>query len=525
MSGKLEDISALAVPQNIEICADTFADITQGYWVVHPSIEWRFSGLCWHWDAYKPKRVVVAKSEGFRYGVDVSSLKADMIGAGVIVDGGSLLPKVAVPLLRVDSVPEAIRKLASYLRSNTKTPVVAVTGSVGKTSSCRLLCNLLGYAGRVTTNGQFNYADGIVCEMGNLAAVDFAVIEASLQGLGEATTILKPHVAVLTQITPGHLDQCGSLLDLAKKKARLFSCLPPGGAAIINRDVPYFDHVLEIARAADATVVTFGEHADADFHLSGYDASVQCVRARILGEDVDYKLGMRGRHMAINSLGALAATRAVGADWRSVLPRCASAQSVTGRGKQNDLEIAGVRISVIDDTYNASPAAMMAAFELLAASIPKDNGRRIAVLSDMLELGDDSERYHRKLAVPLLDAGVEKVYLAGMFMSSLWDELPEGKKGFMSKKTSELLHPLVRNLRNGDVILLKGSHSTEMYNIAADLRYLSFLPNLQGASLPIYIAANAITRRMAPYIPSNIRRRIAWQFEKFMNKRRLSDNE
>jgi UDP-N-acetylmuramoyl-tripeptide--D-alanyl-D-alanine ligase len=510
---------SLGSSRDIDIDGEQFAAIIGGRWEAKPPDTWRYRGLCWHADAYVPGRIILARGEGFRYGVDLSTLKTGRSDAGIIFSGDAR-PSIAAPILRVDSIHQAVRRLACFLRSETHTPIIAVTGSVGKTSSCYLLHHLLGYKGCVTTNGQLNYPDGIVCEIGNLGEVDYAVIEASLQGLGEATAILKPHVAVLTQISSAHLDRFDSLLALAKKKASLFNDLAPGGTAIINRDIVYFDDVLKIASATATTVLTFGAHAEADFQLVNYDAPQQRIRARILGEDVEYELGLRGRHMAINSLGVLAAAHAVGAEWKSLLAYCAGARLVAGRGALEHLKIAGVRISMIDDAYNASPAAMEAAFATLAATAPSGKGRRIAVLADMLELGKDSAEYHRRLAGPLLESGVDEVFLAGKMMRCLWEELPPAVRAPMPAKTDDLLLPLVSNLMNGDVILLKGSHGTGMHAIADELRCLALVPGLRGVGPQAFILLRNIARRIGPHTPAPVKRWVLWQINKLIKQKR-----
>lgn len=510
--------NSFSPPGAPDIDAGYFEQITGGRWIVRPKPSWRYQGLCWHWDAHAPGRIVVAKGRGFRYGVDPSSLKPKMCEGGVITSANSRVLG-GVPTLQVESLHDAVRRLARHLRSATRTPIVAVTGSVGKTSSCHLLRHLLASEGRVTSNGQFNYPDGIVCEMGNLGQADYLVTEASLQGLGEATAILKPHVAVLTQVSPAHVEGAGGLLELTEMKARLFSDLSSGGTAVINRDISYFDRALEIAQTAAATVITFGEHPDADFRLVAYEASERRLRACIQGESVDYTLGMRGRHMAINSLGVLAAAQALGLQWKALVPRLADAHNVAGRGALEQLVVRGVAISMVDDAYNASPAAMRAAFEALGTTMPAGNGRRIAVLSDMLELGDDSIAYHRNLAQPLLDAGVDRVYLAGRAMRSLWQELPPRVRASLHRSASGLLYPLVSDLRAGDVVLLKGSHGTHMHEVASDLRVFARMPHLHGIGLWIFTFLAPTARWALSRLPAAVRRWAAWHADKLLMHR------
>jgi UDP-N-acetylmuramoyl-tripeptide--D-alanyl-D-alanine ligase len=502
---------------SLRISAEDFAAITAGRWVVTPNPGWRYQGLCWHWGGYAPGRVIVTRGGGFRYGLDPASLKAKMCGGGVMVSTNLRLPR-GVPILRVDSQHEAVRRLARHLRSTTRTPILAVTGSVGKTSSCQLLSHLLSSVGRVTTNGQFNYPDGIVCEMGNLAQVDYLVTEASLQGLGEATAILRPDVALLTQVSAAHMDESSGLLELTERKASLFSSLSPKGTAVINKDITYCDRALEIARGTVAQVLTFGEHPTADFRLVAYAAEEQRLKVRILGETAEYTLGMRGRHMAINSLGVLAAASAVGLEWKSLLPRFASMQSVAGRGALERLTVRGIHISMIDDAYNASPAAMQAAFATLAATRPTGPGRRIAVLADMLELGDDSASYHRDLTKPLLDAHVEKAYLAGKLMRFLWQQLPPRVRTPLHGSASGVLYPLLRDLREGDVVLLKGSHGTGMHEIASDLRFLGRAPNSARMGLRIFALLAIASRPILSHTPATARRWILWQVDKYLKR-------
>ncbi|HET7306581.1 MAG TPA: UDP-N-acetylmuramoyl-tripeptide--D-alanyl-D-alanine ligase [Gammaproteobacteria bacterium] len=506
---------------DMKISANEFAAIMGGQWAPAPPDDWRFRGLCYSRARYRPGQVILGRADGFPYGLDISDLQGDMGRTGVILTRQSKWPPDAqMPVLRIDSIRPAIRRLAKHLRPRLETPIVAITGSVGKTSSCHLARHLLGRDGRVSTNGQDNYADGVFCETANLGIVDYLVIEACVQSLGEASEMLKPHVAVLTHISPAHMALHKDLADLAEKKAQLFTHMAPGGTAVINRDIPYFDRVLAIARERAGNVWTFGVHAESDLQLSGYDIARRTVRARIFGKEVEYELGMPGRHMAINSLGVLAACHALGVDWLPLLAHCATARPVVGRGGTVSWKVAGMRVSIIDDTWNANPASMEASFVSLANATPDYGGRRIAVLADMLELGDNSAAYHRQLVKPLLQAGVDKVYLAGDSMAHLWAELPGGLQGKWTREAADLLWPLVKDLRDGDVILLKGSHGTRLHRLVADLRSLTLAPRL---GLSVSRAFSTCARRVEPHVPFPFKRWASWQLEKLIQRRTRSE--
>jgi hypothetical protein len=151
--------------------------------------------------------------------------------------------------------------------------------------------------------------------------------------------------------------------------------------------------------------------------------------------------------------------------------------------------------------------------------MPAGTGRRIAVLSDMLELGDDAIAYHRDLAQPLLDAGVEKVYLAGRMMRSLWRELPPRMRASFHGRASGILYPLLSDLRAGDVVLLKGSHGTHMHEVAADIRTLARMPHLHGAGLWIFTFLAPAARWMLSRLPAAVRRWTTWHANRLLMRR------
>ncbi len=500
--------------------AEEFASTLHGRWAPAPPRSWRYRGLCYNPDDYRDGQTILAKSAQTRYGLSFGSIKRNMFSGGLLLNARAAAPRQEMPLLRVESTADALRALAIHLRAEAAGKIIAVTGSVGKTSSCRLLQHLLGKVARATTNGQLNYADGILCAAANLVDMDYLIVEASLQALGQdVTKILRPHVALLTNISPVHAIAEVDLFELTSRKASLFQDLASGGVAVINRDIPHFELAREIAsKGAAARILTYGEHPDSEFRLLAFDPVEQRVTAHVLDEKIDFKLGLQGRHMALNSLGVLAAAYAAGAKIETLLPHCSCARPVEGRGLLEPLNICGNSILVIDDSYNASPASMRAAFSTLAATKPTGDGRRIAVLGDMLELGAQSAAFHEELAEPLIECGVDKVHLVGEMMSRLGQKLPERLRGTIASKEHEVFGPLARELRDGDVVLFKGSHGTGVYRLVHDLRRISrfsgSLPRLQRVRVSAYSASRGIARKWA------ISRRWAlWQADKLLHTR------
>jgi UDP-N-acetylmuramoyl-tripeptide--D-alanyl-D-alanine ligase len=416
-------------------------------------------------------------------------------GAGVIAAETVALRVPGWPVLRVDDPRTAIERLAAEVRRRAPAACLAVTGSVGKTSSCSLARHLLAPLGRVRGNAGLNYPNGVLCEVANMMTADFTVLEVSQAAIGRAAQIARPDVALLVNVSPAHMDHHADLLALSLVKARIFRGLRPGGTAVIPRDAEHYPEIRAVAAESGARMVTFGEHPEADFRLTGYDHAAGRVEARAHGETIRYGLGLPGRHMAFNSLGVLAALEGLGVDWRGLLERCATAAVPKGRGRTASLRLGEREITLLDDAYNAQPAAMAAAFALLGATAPGPGGRRIALLADMAELGAEAARYHRDLAGPLRKAGIDRVYLAGpMMRRHLAPALPAGLVGACAARATDLLPHLVRDLRDGDLVLAKGSHASRMADLVLYLLGLHTMP--PGAPTWLYTRGRVAQARL-----------------------------
>ena len=196
-----------------------------------------------------------------------------------------------------------------------------------------------------------------------------------------------------------------------------------------------------------------------------------CITANLMGETVTYKLGMPGRHMAINSLAVLAAAKLVGADLARASLALSEAKPAKGRGTQQNLMHPGGDILMLDESYNASPASMAAALALLAQMNVGRNGRRIAVLGDMRELGDFGPDLHRNIAGDIDANGIDVVYAAGPLMQNLWDAMPVAKRGTYASTAQELSAAVLAGVKPGDCVMIKGSLGSRMGPVADALRH------------------------------------------------------
>jgi len=377
------------------------------------------------------------------------------------------------PLLLVDDVLEGLRDLARASRARLNAQVIAVTGSVGKTSTKEALLGVLSAQGETHASvASFNNHWGVPLSLARCpASARFAIFEIGMNHAGEIEPLVRmvrPHVAMITTVEPVHLEFFSGIEAIADAKAEIFAGLEPGGVAVLNRDNSQFARLVADARARGvARIVSFGAEAPCEARLLDVSlhASTSAVHANIFGHDVTYKLGVPGRHMAMNSLAVLAAASLVGADLALAALSLSQIAPAAGRGVRRVLEIADSEAILIDESYNANPASMAAAINVLGQAKIGPRGRRIAVLGDMLELGPAGPELHRGLAEVVKANRIDLVYCCGPLMRNLWDALSAGKRGGYAENSAGLEAQAVSAVRGGDAIMVKGSLGSKMKTI------------------------------------------------------------
>lgn len=377
------------------------------------------------------------------------------------------------PLLVVDDVLAGLVDLARASRARLGARVIAITGSVGKTSTKEALLRVLSAQRKTHASvASFNNHWGVPLSLARApAAAGFAIFEIGMNHAGEIEPLVKlvrPHIAVITTVEPVHLEFFANVEAIADAKAEIFAGLEPGGAAVLNRDNPQFERLREQAeRIGVSRIVSFGADVKSDARLIDVSLHPACsaVHADILGHDVTYKLGMPGRHMAMNSLAVMAAAQLAGADLARAGLTLSQVQPATGRGARRALQVAGGEATLIDESYNANPASMTAALNVLGQAAVGPRGRRIAVLGDMLELGPSSAELHRGLIEAVKANGIDLVFCCGAMMRNFWDALSTGKRGGYSGSAAALESQVVAAIRAGDVIMVKGSLGSRMKTI------------------------------------------------------------
>ncbi|MBB4798625.1 UDP-N-acetylmuramoyl-tripeptide--D-alanyl-D-alanine ligase [Brevundimonas bullata] len=356
----------------------------------------------------------------------------------------------------------------------------AVTGSVGKTSVTQAIKAGLDLAGTAHASiKSYNNHIGVPLTLARMPhGTDRAVFEIGMNAPGEIgplSKFVRPHAACVTTVGPVHIEAfADGEAGVAREKATIFEGLVPGGVAVINAADAHADLVRQAAVAAGAVVQTFGSGAGADARLLGFKADAEGARvtAEIDGHRLDYRLAQSGVHWGLNSLCVILMLRALDVSLDTALEALAGFQPLAGRGQLKTVVLPGGAFTLIDESYNANPLSMKAGFLSLGARPVPEGGRRIVVLTDMLELGEHSRALHEGLIQPIAAAGLDVVHAAGMEMRRLHDALPPSRRGLWRATAAELAAEANKLVGPGDIVMVKGSNGSKASLVAAALANL-----------------------------------------------------
>lgn len=393
------------------------------------------------------------------------------------------------PLLLVEDVLQGLEALGRAARQRFTGKVVAVTGSVGKTSTKEMLRMVLGGQGKThAAEASYNNHWGVPLTLARMPKdYEFAIIEIGMNHPGEIAPLAKlarPHVAMITTVAPAHLAAFENIEGIAHEKAAIFVGLESAGTAIFNGDLAVTNILKDAATAQAETLISFGESEGCEYRLASVvigDATT-VAQAQVASDALLFKVPAPGRHYAMNGLGALAVADQLGLDRAISIADLGQWIPGAGRGQREviSLDRADTRptIELIDDAYNANPASLGAALEVLAAAkVTHDvgritEGRRIAYLGDMKELGENEADIHRALKDHPSISQIHRVHCVGPLMKSLHEALPEHQRGRWTETSKEMAEGVARDLDAGDVILAKGSLSMGLARVVDAIRKL-----------------------------------------------------
>jgi UDP-N-acetylmuramoyl-tripeptide--D-alanyl-D-alanine ligase len=400
----------------------------------------------------------------------------------VAADGDGALIRVADPLRALEAIGRAARA-----RLSPEARVIAVTGSVGKTTTKEMLRLAFSAIGRThASEKSYNNHWGVPLTLARMPAdTRYAVFEIGMNHAGEITPLtcmVRPHVALVTVVANAHIENFPNEEGIADAKAEIFLGLGPDGTAIINLDNRHAARLIAAARArrvhvsgvtkdlnATEALATYGVDdvvALASHRMTATSSEGEAVRAGGRGR-IPFEIGTVGMHMLMNALFVTGALDAAGADTPHGLAALTAFAPPPGRGSRTRLSTHGGEILIIDESYNANPASMRAALSVLPALPRTSYPRRIAVLGDMLELGADGPALHAGLCDAVDDAEVDLVFAAGPQMAALFDRLPPERRGAWASSAADLEKAVLNALAPGDVVMVKGSNGSKMGPLVA----------------------------------------------------------
>lgn len=381
--------------------------------------------------------------------------------------------------VQVFNTKKALWDLGLAARRRSTARIIAITGSVGKTTTKTMLAHMLSLQGITGfSEKSFNTKVGVPVSLAQMPRdALYGVFEIGMSMPGEIaplSQLVAPDIALITMIAPGHLEDLKTLEGVADEKRSIITGLSERGILILNRDMPFYEY---IRNQVIQKVVTYGEHSDADLQLLGYhsDGGIgEQVTAKFKEEKASftYTIPLTGKHMVINSLGALLSMRMMGADVLQGAYALRNVEAVERRGRHYTVPLKkGGSIYLLDESYNANPASVNAALEVLS-DLQKRlvKKRSIAILGDMKGLGEKSPEFHGALAKEVQRLNINHIFTCGPLMAELRAMLPKECHIYHAASSEDLIDPIFDYLQDDDIVMVKGSLSMKMGLIAAALR-------------------------------------------------------
>ena len=372
---------------------------------------------------------------------------------------------------------QGLRAIGRAARARSRAIVVGVTGSVGKTTTKEAIRVVFEAAGETHASiKSFNNHWGVPLMLARFPEkAQFGVFEMGMSAPDEIrplVQLVRPHIAVITTIAPAHMESFGSLDGIARAKAEIFAGLEPGGTVVLNADHAQLGVLLDEANAAGVTrIVTYGEARGVDWQILDIKIAGDKSFATVEHDGERYKLALDvpGRHMIANATAAFAVSHISGIEPAVALRALAGFGAQPGRGQRLRLGPGDKPLLLTDESYNANTASMNAALEVFAGqSAP--GGRKIVILGDMLELGEQSASLHASLAPAVTASRADRVYLVGLGMAALAESLGSERVAAHTQTATEMAEIVLNDLAYGDAVMVKGSNGVGLAVIVEKIR-------------------------------------------------------
>lgn len=415
--------------------------------------------------------------KGDRYDGHEFVHKAIVQGAAVALVAEKKARDLAgLPLMIVQDPLVAMAQIGQAARVRSLAKIVAITGSAGKTTTKNMVENILTKVGQTHASiKSYNNHWGVPLMLANMPQdAEFGVFEIGMNHTDEITPLVnmvRPHIALVSNVGPAHIGNFAGIDGIARAKAEIFSGLEPGGLAIINNDHGQVEILKKAARVAGAEIVTYGFSNSADVGIFDYfpHENGGTAQARFGAVWVSFEVNVPGRHMIENATGALCVAHHMGVGFDVAVKALAGFSAGAGRGAEHILGPKDNPLVLIDESYNANPASMVAALQVFAAR-DKGAGRKVLILGDMLELGNGADVFHRELQEAVTATDVDMVFLIGAEMGALKAALPDSVNIVAHGENLAAINETILNsLDYGDKIMVKGSLGVGLAQIVVQI--------------------------------------------------------
>ncbi len=384
-------------------------------------------------------------------------------------------------LIYVDNTLSALEAVAKFQRRNSKASFIAITGSIGKTSTKVILNSALSCYGKSYMSPEsFNNKWGVPISLSKAPKdMDYAIIEVGMNNTSEIeplAQLVSPEIAIITNIGEAHIGNMGSIKNIAIEKSKIMNGMTAGGHLIMNLSSRYANLLHQKALDKKLKVITFGKNQRSDIYIRDYSLRKGrgTLSISVFGELCQINSDIKNVHLFDNIMPVLGVIKVLGYNLKDCLKNIGATPQVKRRWDVLDFKIKKGKIQVIDDTYNASPTSMLMAIESLSEYSGKEINRRIAILGDMLELGKYSRNYHSKLIKKINNSNLDKVYLFGNMMTSYAGNISGRTEVVCSSSIIELFDNVISDTRNGDLFLVKGGNELGLNKIIKDfINYFS----------------------------------------------------
>lgn len=366
----------------------------------------------------------------------------------------------------------ALQQMAEYKRKKSKAVFIGVTGSSGKTSTKEAIKTVLSHFGNsFASRGNFNNHLGVPLNLASMPDdTKYAIFEMGMNHRGELrqlTKMVQPDIAVITTISEAHLEFFDSMLDLTDTKCEIFEGMSNEGIAIINLDSKYYGRILSnLEKLSINKIYSFGKSQGADARLELYEKIDDDIHLRysVKNEKIDIKIPFIPEHYTRNFTAVLMAASCLGLNVNIAAQQLANISLTEGRGKIINVQKDDKKYQLLCDYYNANPESLKASLEYFKQLTT--NKKKIAIIGDMLELGESSKQLHENLVPSIIDSGALKVFLVGDHTKHIYNLLPSSIETKHFDNVDILIENLNRLLEGGELILIKGSRGVGLIKVA-----------------------------------------------------------